>query len=181
LRGLHEKNVAIDLLGKDGCTLFGDSCDAEHWAERVRELHPDATLVYLAGAFLHGFGTGGGWQHACHHEWDAKFEHALTRRLRELAAENTRVFALTVPYPVARWDTGGYRAQVDCINRSLRKAATAVPGVRMLEVAEKLCPKGICELETREQRPIRPDGVHFSLDGARSLSRWVFDSIVDAR
>jgi peptidoglycan/LPS O-acetylase OafA/YrhL len=178
LRSLHEKGVAVELLGKDGCTMLDDRCDGEHWAERVRELHPDATLVYLAGAFLHGFGVQGTWHTACHADWDAKFEKALTRRLRELEATRERIFAVVAPYPVGRWDTLEYRAQTDCINASLRKAAAAAPAVHVLEVGERLCPKGVCRRDMPSGKaPIRPDGVHFSLAGAEDVSRWVFEQI----
>ncbi|HEX3597978.1 MAG TPA: acyltransferase family protein [Polyangiaceae bacterium] len=177
LRSLHEKGVAVELLGKDGCTMLDDRCDGEHWVEHVRELHPDATLVYLAGAFLHGFGVQGSWHTACHADWDARFEKALTRRLRELASTGARIFAIVAPYPVGRWDTVEYRAQMDCINASLRKAAAAAPAVHVLDAGEKLCPRGVCEQEIPGKVKIRPDGVHFSLAGAQGVSRWVFEQI----
>jgi peptidoglycan/LPS O-acetylase OafA/YrhL len=177
LRSLHEKGVAVELLGKDGCTMLGDRCDGEHWADRVRELRPDATLVYLAGAFLHGFGVQGSWHAACHTDWDARFEKTLTARLIELASTGGRIFAVTAPYPVGRWDTPTYRAQMDCINASLRKAAAAAPAIRVLEVGERLCPKGVCQEELPDKVKVRPDGVHFSLAGAQGVSRWVFEQI----
>jgi peptidoglycan/LPS O-acetylase OafA/YrhL len=177
LRGLREKGVAIDLLGKDGCSMLRDSCQASHWAEHVRELKPNAVLVYLGGAFLHGFNGGGFWHTACRADWDSKFERTLTLRLRELEPVGAPVFAVTVPYPLGEWDTPDYRAQVDCINTSLRKSAAAVPGIRVLDLGARLCPDGRCQQELVGNQPVRPDGVHFSLAGAHALSRWVFEQI----
>lgn len=177
LRGLHERGVVIDLRGKDGCTLFGDSCDVQHWAEQVKLLRPNVTLVYLAGAFLHGFSVNGNWRTACHPDWDSKFENALSRRLRELAVEKSRIFAITAPYPVGNWDTARYRAQIDCINAAVKRAAAAAEGVQVLDLEGWLCPGGVCQLETADDKIIRPDGVHFSLAGAQPLARWVFERI----
>ncbi len=157
--------------------MLGDRCNGEHWVERVRELRPDATIVYVAGAFLHGFGVEGSWHTACYPDWDAQFEQALTRRLRDLEQAPSRVFVATAPYPLKHWDTPEYRAQVACINVSVRKAAAAAPSVRLLEVGEQLCPNGRCTTELANKNLIRPDGVHFSIDGAHGTARWVLDQI----
>jgi lysophospholipase L1-like esterase len=87
------------------------------------------------------------------------------------------VFAVSVPYPLGEWDTPEYRAQVDCINASVRKSAAAVPGIRVLDLGARLCPDGHCQQEFVGNEPVRPDGVHFSLAGAHALSRWVFEQI----
>ncbi len=175
LRSLHEEGVQVALLGKDGCTMLGDRCDGEHWVERVRELRPDATLVYGAGAFLYGFGVEGKWHTACYPDWDAQFEQALTRRLRDLEQAPSRIFAATAPYPLGHWNTAEYRAQIDCINASLRKTVAAVPSVQLLEFGEQLCPSGVCKTELPDKNPIRPDGVHFSMAGSHDAAHWVFD------
>ncbi len=178
LRGLQKKGVAIDLFGKDGCTLFGKAaCDGANWAKHVREVRPNASLVYLGGAFMHGFNVAGEWHTACDADWDSRFQSALTVRLRDLAAEGGPVFVVTVPYPVGSWGDAKYRTQVGCINVSVRAAAAAVSAVQLLDLSERLCPKGVCEEETASGEVIRPDGVHFSLEGANSLSRWVFEQI----
>ncbi|HYP87053.1 MAG TPA: acyltransferase, partial [Polyangiaceae bacterium] len=84
IRGLHREGVAVELLGKDGCTMLWDRCNSDQWAERARSLRADATLIYLGGAFLHGFGAEGAWRTACYPEWDAKLEGAMSHRLQEL-------------------------------------------------------------------------------------------------
>jgi hypothetical protein len=65
---------------------------------------------------------------------------------------------------------------VDCINTSIRKAVASTRDVRVLELAEHLCPNRNCELEY-DGTAIRPDGVHYSVDGALDLSRWVLEQI----
>jgi len=143
----------------------------------VRELRPDATLVYVAGAFLHGFGVDGSWHTACYADWDAQFEQALTRRLRDLEQAPSRIFVATAPYPLGHWDTPEYRAQIDCINGAVRKAAAAAPTVRLLEVGARLCPDGLCQTELANKHLIRPDGVHFSIAGSHDTARWILDQV----
>jgi lysophospholipase L1-like esterase len=157
--------------------MVGDRCNGAHWAERVRELRPDATLVYLAGAFLYGFSVEGSWHSACHADWDEQFEQTLVRRLRDLEATQTRVFVATVPFPLGHWDTAEYRARIDCINASLRKAVATVPSSQLLEVNERLCPGGVCTRDMPGVGPLRPDGVHFSINGARGTARWVLQRL----
>ena len=106
-----------------------------------------------------------------------QFEAQLTRRLHELERGPGIVYSVTLPYPLGRYDKDEFRKQVDCINGSLRKSAKAVPGVRVLELSEQLCPKGKCQTELPGKVVIRPDGVHFSLEGAASISRWVLTQI----
>lgn len=177
LRALHQAGVAVELLGKDGCNMLGDTCEGEHWAERVRSLRPDATLIYVGGAFLHGFNVDGSWRTACHADWDAKFEESLKRRLSDLEPAQGRIFVVTAPYPAGRYEKPEYRAQVDCINASLRRAARLVPSARILDFRERVCPGGRCQRDLPGKGPLRPDGVHFSIDGAEHVARWVFDEI----
>ncbi len=173
LRALHEDGMAVELLGKDGCTILWDRCNGEQWAGKVRALRADATLIYLGGAFLHGFSVDGVWHTACYADWNEKFEQQLTHRLRELEYESGRTFLVTVPYPLVHYETPEFRKQIDCINTSLRRVAQASSSIRVIELHDQLCPGGQCQRTLPEVGTLRPDGVHFSIDGARHLGRWV--------
>lgn len=182
LRGLFRPGLAVELLGKDGCNMLEDTCQGEHWVEQVRTLKPDATVVYIAGVFLYGFHVRGDYHTACHADWQAKLEHVLTRRLAELRAEPTRVFVATVPYPAGPYENSSadrreFHEKTDCINAVIQRSATAVPGVRVLDVAARLCPRGTCQQDVGAGEPVRPDGVHFSVEGARAFGRWAHTEI----
>lgn len=177
LRALHADGLAVELLGKDGCTMLLDRCNAEQWPERVRALGASATLIYLGGAFLHGFSVDGTWHTACFPDWDAQFAQTMTQHLQELEPTHGRVFVVTVPYPLGRYDNAEFRAQVDCVNASLRQAAARVPSVRVLDFNQRLCPRGVCQRELSTGGLLRPDGVHFSMTGAREVARWVFEQV----
>jgi peptidoglycan/LPS O-acetylase OafA/YrhL len=176
MRGVQRPGVKIELMGHDGCTMLHDTCDGPLWAQRLADVRPNATLVFLGGAFLHGIPADGQWRKACHEAWDSTFESTLARRLGELKAAEGRVWAVTVPYPLGPYDSADYRAEVDCINASIRKAATSVAGIKLLDLAEHLCPGGVCGRESAGTA-IRPDGVHYSMGGAAELARWVIDQV----
>jgi peptidoglycan/LPS O-acetylase OafA/YrhL len=182
LRNLHGQGVAVELMGKDGCSMLEDTCEGSKWVDQVRALHPNASIVYLAGVFLYGFHVKGDWHTACRPDWDAKLERVLAMRLTELAHEGGIVFAATVPYPVGpyendRSDRREFHERVDCINAVIRKSAERVPGVRLLDVGARLCPGGTCQQDVGASEPVRPDGVHFSIDASKGLAQWVYEEL----
>jgi len=182
LRNLHGQGVAVELMGKDGCNMLEDTCHGPQWVDQVRTLHPNASIVYLAGVFLYGFHVAGDWHTACRADWDDKLGRVLTLRLGELAHESGLVFTATVPYPVGPYENDNhdrreFHERVDCINAVIRKAAARVPGVRVLDVGARLCPEGVCQQEVGASEPVRPDGVHFSIDASKGLARWVYEEL----
>ena len=182
LRNLHGQGVAVELMGKDGCNMLEDTCEGPRWVSQVRALHPNVSIVYLAGVFLYGFHVKDDWHTACRPDWDAKLGRVLTLRLDELAHEGGIVFTATVPYPVGPYendtsDRQEFHERVDCINAVIRKSATAVPGVGLLDVAGWLCPGGVCLQDVGASEALRPDGVHFSIDASQGLARWVYQEL----
>jgi len=182
LRNLHGQGVAVELMGKDGCNMLEDTCQGSQWVDQVRSVHPNASIVYLAGVFLYGFHVKGDWHTACRPDWDQKLERVLSLRLGELAHESGMVFTATVPYPVGPYENDSndrreFHERVDCINAVIRKAAAEVPGVRVLDVGARLCPGGVCEQDVGAAEPIRPDGVHFSIDASKGLAHWVYEEL----
>jgi peptidoglycan/LPS O-acetylase OafA/YrhL len=182
LRNLHGQGVAVELMGKDGCNMLEDTCEGAQWVEQVRSFHPNASIVYLAGAFLYGFHVKRDWHTACRQDWDHKLGRVLALRLTELAHEGGLVFIGTVPYPVGPYENDSndrreFHDRVDCINAVIRKSAADVPGVRVLDVSARLCPSGVCEQEIGESEPVRPDGVHFSIDASKGLAHWVYEEL----
>jgi peptidoglycan/LPS O-acetylase OafA/YrhL len=182
LRNLHEPGVVVELMGKDGCNMLEDTCQGESWVPQVRSLHPNVSFVYLAGVFLYGFHVNGDWHTACRPDWDAKLGRVLERRFGELRHEGGVVFTATVPYPVGPYENDGsdrreFHERIDCINAVIRKSVAAVPAVRLVELGAQLCPGGVCQQEIGESEPVRPDGVHFSIDASKALARWVFSEL----
>ena len=182
LRNLHGQGVAVELMGKDGCNMLEDTCEGSRWVEQVQAIHPNASIVYLAGVFLYGFHVNGEWHTACRPDWDAKLDRVLALRLAALAHEGGLVFTATVPYPVGPYENDSndrreFHERVDCINAVIRKSVAAVPGVRLLDVGSELCPAGVCQQDVGASEAIRPDGVHFSIDASKGLAHWVYEEL----
>ncbi len=175
LRGARRPGVAVDIKGRDGCTMLWDTCLGDQWAKMTTELHSDITIVFIGGAFMHGLSTETDWVKACHPEWDAKYQKVLSTHLAELVVLPTKVWVATVPYGLNAWDDKDLHREIDCINEDTRKAAAAVPAVRVLELADRVCSKQHCDRD--ENNRVRPDGVHYDIDGAQPVARWIFDQI----
>jgi peptidoglycan/LPS O-acetylase OafA/YrhL len=176
LRGARASGVAIEQHNMDGCTMLADTCGGESWAKLTEEIRPDATLVMLGGAFMHGITFEGEWQKSCHAEWDRRFEDNVTKRLMDLTSERGQVWACTIPYGLEAWDSADLRHEVECINRSIRRAVARVPSALVLDIGEHVCPGGVCQVESNG-KTIRPDGVHYSVDGANELAWWILRTL----
>jgi peptidoglycan/LPS O-acetylase OafA/YrhL len=180
LRGVQRKGVGVENRGQDGCTMLADACGGEKWFGHIKEVHPNATLLFLGGAFLHGLTINGRWSKACTRGWDEKFERNVGKRLSDLADAasdtNGEVWAVTSPDPLGPYDSAPYRKEIDCINASMRKVAASVPKIHVLEFGAHLCPAHECTRDLAG-KTIRPDGVHYDIDAAHELSVWILDQI----
>ena len=183
LRGVRKPGVTVELQGKDGCTMVYDTCRGDAWASDIATIHPDITLMFGGGAFLHPWeAQNGDWVNACHPEWDTQYERVLMKRLPQLVAPNTRVFVVTLPHSTRVWDGEEQQKQIDCVNAVLRRAQAAVPGTEMLDLGERVCPKGACILQEPDApRQIRPDGIHYDLEGGHKIGAWVLQQIVSEK
>lgn len=172
LRTVAAPDVAVELDAKDGLNLIED--DDVQWPQDDRSI--DATIVSLGGAFLYGIRVRGKWTEACHPKWDALFERGLELRMKEIANSKARVWVTTSPYPLGSYDNASRRRAVDCINRSIRKITSRYPRIRILDLFELLCPKGVCERE-HDGLLLRLDGVHLNVRAAGKLARRVLSEI----
>jgi peptidoglycan/LPS O-acetylase OafA/YrhL len=176
MRLLGAPGLAVDLYGVDNCAMIWDNC-GESWPARVKSLQPDATAVFVGGAFLHGFGDDDGeWRSACFPKWHTKFERGLEARVHSLAESATQTWLLTLPYALGKWSGAETHAQVDCINTSIRNVAARSPRARVMEFGEYLCPKGVCMREHKGVN-IRVDGIHFSVEGSPDVARWTLETL----
>lgn len=174
LRGLREPDFTVHLLGVDGCNVLLDSCRGARWQKYGATLGAEAIVVVLGGAFMYGMHLDDEWREPCYPRLSQVFEDNLRTRLTELArAAPDRVWLATVPYPLGPWrKEQANRFKVDCVNASLRATVASVPGVHLLDLAERVCPNGECQ-RTSSNGDIRPDGVHYSVAGAKELSGWI--------
>jgi peptidoglycan/LPS O-acetylase OafA/YrhL len=173
LKSVATPGVDIELRAKDGLNLI--YADNVRWS--LDDEGVDVTLVGVSGAFLYGIQVRGKATFACHPRWHALFEEGLDRHLDDLAGSKSELWLATAPYPLGRYDDDERRNQLDCINRSIRKVAQQHPRLRLLDLADMVCPNGECTREVNGT-PLRPDGVHFDVVVARELGRRVL-SLID--
>jgi hypothetical protein len=98
--------------------------------------------------------------------------------LNDLMYPGAKVFITTIPLGL-KWSGGPLiDKHIGCINKSIRKVTALVPGVTLIDLAERVCPKGKCILqEEGAAQAIRPDGLHYDMEGARQLSAWMLDEL----
>ncbi len=169
LRGLRDPGLTVLLEGDDGFNVINH--EPSPWPPR----EADVRVVVLGGSFLYGIRVDGKWTKACHPEWNRRFEERLGSWLSGAGSRSEPLWVATVPYPLGRYDTPAYRAEVDCINRSVRTVA-ASQHLRVLELGDMLCPGGACR-RAEGGVELRPDGVHYDLEGARGLGREVLERL----
>ncbi len=170
IRGVRDPGITVTLQGDDGFSVL------THEAAPWKTPEADVNLLFLGGAFLYGMRVDGKWTKACAPAWHQRFEERLDAWIARSGDHEQRMWVATVPYPVGRYDTELYRGQVDCINRSIRTVTAKHPSIRMLELAEMLCPKGVCT-KMKDGIELRPDGVHYDIDGTRPLARAVLEHL----
>lgn len=178
LRGERNPYVSVALRGLDGYNLLYDTKHVT-WTYDESKDHFDAAIVFLGGAFLYGVNDGWHYRRACTPKWDAVFESGFAKRLAGLAKQKTEVWVATIPQPLGPYDNASFRKQAGCINGMLRKLAAAVPRVRVLDLAGMLCPGGKCVRE-HDGHLVRPDGVHYDMQGAKEFGRQVLARVAPA-
>lgn len=180
LRGQRKPGVTVDLEGKDGCVMVYDTCRSDEWRSDVERVKPDITLLFPGGAFLHSWESkNGDWVKACHPEWNTQFERVLKKRLGDLVAPKMRTFVVTLPKSLRPWDGDAEQEQIACINKMLEKAVAATPGTELLDLGARVCPNGECPVhEPNLEHAVRPDGIHYDMEGAQPVARWVLEQLV---
>lgn len=99
-----------------------------------------------------------------------------------LAAQGARVMILTVPPPTPGSTSVlpglDETTRIDAINRVYREAASTTAGeVRVLDFSAIVCPGGKCRTKAGGVE-LRPDGSHFSPDGARAVGADVSAAVL---
>ena len=206
LEGPDGRGPALLPAAKPGCTitpgarLNGDvrrqgdaeTCMAwpEEWAQRVRDLDPDVTVVLAWGQEVqdHVLPTPGGGERivvAPSPEWEAIERAALEQMVDVLSAEGGRVVLLTLPCLDADAADSEHTntmaidsARVDAMNALLADVAAAHPdSTSLIDLHGYLCPDGETFRTEIDGVTISVDGVHFSEAGAAKVWEWLLPQV----
>ena len=171
--------------GKDG-TECPDHDD--YWKRLVEARTPDV-VVLLAGAWdLYARDWGNGAVVPGDPEFDRNYRSALAASLGVLASEGAEVIVMTTPcFAPNAGERAGPQHDPD---RARRLADLQREVVDEFNESSPTAPASIVDLQavscdngfttTRDGVSWRPDGTHFSVDGAQVAARWLLSSLPDS-
>ena len=159
-----------------------------YWAQLIDAQTPDVVVLLLGAWDLYARDWGNGAVVPGDREFDQNYRTALGESLRVLASKGAEVIVLTTPCfaPNAGEKSGPQhdpaRAQqlaslqrevVDAFNDSSPPVPASIADLQAIT-----CDSGFTA--TRDGVSWRPDGVHFSVDGAQVAARWLLNDLPDS-
>jgi peptidoglycan/LPS O-acetylase OafA/YrhL len=150
-------------------------CDEyeQSWAGQIAEFKPNVVLLIVGSPVDGARDVGGGeWATACEASSRRWFADGLEYGLDQLVDRNIPIVMFTIPYYRGRNSPPRADDLTDCRNEVVRSVASKHDEVRLIELADWLCPQRQCR-ETIEGVEARPDGAHFSDGAAPTVVRWI--------
>lgn len=153
------------------------------WRNQVTSEKPDVSVLVLGNGFLFDRVVGGRTVVFGTPEYERYLLGWLDDTLDELAASSGRVVVTDVPC-FGKRDTGldGTATIADdarrqrLVNRLVREHLAARPQVRVLDLRARFCP-GDRFAERVDGVRLRPDGVHWSREGAAVVWGWLIPEV----
>ncbi len=177
-----------------GCTLMRDVDDpvdevirncSPDWPGVVADVDPDVAVLLLGGfAGVVPAPVDGEEVWPCEAAYDERWRERLTDAVDVLGAGGATVVLVTAPTTsmdaVKGEDPERFDARQACTNRVLEEVARSQPGVHLVDLAGWTCfAWPVCSTEV-DGVELRPDGVHFTDDGAQVVARWMAPQLVEA-
>ena len=161
------RNLEGDITERGGCDEFR----RDSWRNLLDQFEPDVVVYYIANVgFQDDHRLDGEWERECGAAYDSYLEEALLTEAELLTEGGAEMVFLTSPYT----GTGreGMKAEVDCRNATIRRAAAAVPGAQVADL-------NVFVADTGKATGIDmfKDPVHLSLEGSRLASEWLLRQI----
>lgn len=155
-------------------------CDTwpSRWAQRITHDRPDVVLLMLGRWELVDRVNEGHWTNVGDDGYDAYLRGELDRALDILGSTGARVVVTTAPYNRRAEQADGSLypedepERADAWNEILRAAADNRPNVTVLDLNEKLAPRGVYTNRIDGVR-MRSDGVHPTPEAVEWLTPWL--------
>ncbi len=147
------------------------------WAKNLTEVQPDAVLLMMVAPGGVERKVGGRWVTDCNPTYDRWYQEELQTAFEVLGKKGARVSVATVAYYDSTIDPDASYRHTACKNQSIRAAAEA-SGVSVIDLAAWTCESpGDCKrhvtLADGSEAELRPDGMHYSGDGAIVPATWL--------
>lgn len=159
-------------------------CDTwpSRWAQRIDHDRPDVVLLMIGRWELVDRINEGRWSHVGDDAYDGYLRGELDRALDILGSTGARVVVTTAPYNRRAEQADGSLYpedepdRADAWNELLREAAAKRPEVTVLDLNEKLSPRGyytdrVAGIEMRD------DGVHPTREAVEWLTPWLTEAL----
>jgi peptidoglycan/LPS O-acetylase OafA/YrhL len=200
VRPSQRKDIWLKGVARVGCGLLtgtpvtgderGESqAECRDWPDEyrkgVRAYKPQVSVLLVGGWEVFDRELGGTTLRVGTPPMEAELRKALDRAKRVLTADGARFVILTTPCfsPTTR-ELGEFGeaaradpARVDWLNDVWRRYAADHPDVTLLDLDAHACPDGKYAA-TIDGVPMRTDGVHFTLPGARLLWKWLGPAVL---
>ena len=155
----------------------GCSAWPTRWKRHLREVEPDAVLMFTVAPGGVARHVNGRWQTECDPAFDRWYQHELEQAFEVLGSTGARVSVSTVAYFDSTVDPDASHRHTDCRNRNIERAAKA-KGAQVIDINAWACgDDGRCKthvtLPDGTEAELRPDGMHFSGPGSAVASQWV--------
>jgi len=197
----QRKDIWLRGVARVGCGLLtgtpvsgdtpGESQEECHdwpkkYAEGVKAYRPDLSLLLIGGWEVFDREIDGTTVRVGTPAMEKVLRKALDKAKRILTADGARLAILTTPCfsPTTR-ELGEFGeaaradpARVQWLNDVWRRYATDHPDVTLLDLNAHACPGGKYATAI-DGVPMRTDGVHFTLPGARLMWKWLGPAVLD--
>jgi hypothetical protein len=147
-------------------------------------LDPDVVFLLVGSRPNDEVEVAGEWVGACDPAWDRAYRDATVDLIERLATGGAPVVVGTIARTSANVNVkvADSEANIACANRQIRAAVDAVPGTRLVDTNELVCPDP--DEPCREEidgDEIRPDGLHYGAGpGGQAVARWTLDQVLAA-
>ncbi|MEX1217442.1 MAG: acyltransferase family protein [Acidimicrobiales bacterium] len=176
------------VLTFDGSwTEEGNECPDhdDYWTQLIAAQRPEVILVLWGAWDLYARDWGNGAVVPGDEEFDNRYRDALDKTLAVLSAEGAEVILLTTPcFAPSPGQSAGPQHDVRRVERlgelqreraSSLNAASGSADVSVVDLQSVTCADGFTS--QRDGVSWRPDGVHFSVDGAKVAANWVIANL----
>ncbi|GIU87398.1 MAG: hypothetical protein KatS3mg009_1913 [Acidimicrobiia bacterium] len=184
------RDLVVDWAGQPGCPLLPtlevriydepiptESCEhpAERWPARARAFGADAVVVF--SSFMDVMPVrlpDGRWAHIGTPEFDALYRQTVDEAIAALTGRGVAVVWADAPAPLGM-EQGFVRDRLDALDRLVGDRVSAWPRAVTLPFARHVA--DVVTADPGAARAARPDGVHFTEQGATDLADWLVDAI----
>lgn len=178
-RGGPYRTTGEELTQKPECDTWPN-----RWAQRISHDRPDEVLLMIGRWELVDRVNEGEWTHVGDDAYDAYLRGELNRALDILGSTGARVVVTTAPYNRRAEKADGTlypedRPQrADAWNDLLREVVDARPNATVLDLNEKMSPRGYYTTKVNGIR-LRSDGVHPTPEAVEWLTPWLTEALLE--